>query len=402
MNHNNEHVQKNQKLAITAAYYLTFITLGLTIGAAGPVLPILAHNTGTTLDGISLIFVTNSLGYMAGTWLTGRMFDYFSGHTLLAVALVVVSAMLFILPVAPQLWLLAMVMAVIGIFQGTLDVSSNTLLIWLHGAKVGPFLNGLHFFFGVGALIAPIAVAQFTGPGGDIRWVYWLFALVNLPIALWIWSLPAPRAHQRSTSGESPRGPVPLPIMVLLMAFFFLYVGLEGGYGSWIYTYATTLKLADAAQAAYLTSTFWGAFTLFRLAGVWISTRISPARNLVINLCGAALGLALILLAPASQTALWLGTIVVGASIASTFPTMLTLADQRLHLTGSLTSWCYFGAGVGHMLLPWLIGQIFVPLGARSMMVFIMIDLLFNAIILALVLARTRDRSKVNPSQAGL
>ena len=400
MNLTSEQRPNNQKLAITAAYYLTFITLGLTIGAAGPVLPILAHNTGTTLDGISIIFVTNSLGYMAGTWLTGRLFDYFSGHTLLAVALVVVSAMLFILPIAPQLWLLALVMAVIGIFQGTLDVSSNTSLIWLHGAKVGPFLNGLHFFFGVGALIAPIVVAQFTGQGGDIRWVYWLFALVNLPIALWIWFLPAPRAPEHSNPGETPRGPIPLPIMALLMTFFFLYVGLEGGYGSWIFTYATTLHLADATQAAYLTSTYWGAFTLFRLAGVWISTRLSPGKNLIVNFCGAGVGLALILLAPASQTALWIGTIVVGASIASTFPTMLTLADQRLRLTGALTSWCYFGAGIGHMLLPWLIGQIFVPLGARSMMVFIMIDLLLNALILALLLARTRGKLANNTSPA--
>ena len=47
-----------------------------------------------------------------------------------------------------------------GVAEGALDVGGNTLLIWVHRHKVGPFMNGLHFFFGAGAFLSPIIIAQ--------------------------------------------------------------------------------------------------------------------------------------------------------------------------------------------------------------------------------------------------
>ncbi len=375
---------------VTAAYYAAFITLGMTVGLTGPVLPVLARHTGTALGGISVIFVTNSLGYMAGTFLSGRGYDRFRGHRLLAAAVALAGVALFFTPLLTSLWLLAFVMALLGFFQGVVDVGGNALLIWLHGPKVGPFMNGLHGFFGVGAFLAPIVVAQITGLTGDIHWVYWLFAIIDLPIALWILALPSPGARPPApAAGESKVRASPV-ILALLVAFFFLYVGQEAGYGNWIYSYALALKLADATRAAYLTSTFWGAFALFRLIGVWISTKTSPRNMLIGDYAGTAVGLSLVLLMPGAQWALWAGTVVVGASLASAFATMMTLAEQRLHLTGAVTSWCFVGSGVGFMILPWFIGQIFEPLGATSMMVFIMIDLVLNVLVFALLLRKSQ------------
>jgi MFS transporter, FHS family, Na+ dependent glucose transporter 1 len=383
--------EDSQKRITTVAYYVAFITLGLTVGATGPVLPTLAKHTHTALDGISLIFVTNALGYLAGSWIGGHAYDRIPGHLLMAVALVTTSIMLFFLPIISILWMLALLMAVLGFFQGSVDVGGNTLLIWLHGSQVGPFMNGLHFFFGFGAFVAPIVVAQITGLSGDIYWVYWLFAIVNIPIALWIWTLPSPKVPPKTTTADEPKVHASPFILASLVAFFFLYVGIESGYGNWIYTYAITLKMADATWAAYLTSTFWGAFTLFRLISVWISTKTSPQNILFANFAMSAVGLGLVLFMPGSQSALWAGTFILGAGIASIFPTMMTLIGQRMHLTGSITSWCFAGASVGHMTLPWLIGQIFEPLGATSMMVLLMIDLLLNVVILGLVLGKSKN-----------
>ena len=81
----------SQKHSITVAYYIAFITLGLTVGATGPVLPTLAKHTHTALDGISLIFVTSALGYMAGSWVVGHAYDRIPGHLLMAAALVITS-----------------------------------------------------------------------------------------------------------------------------------------------------------------------------------------------------------------------------------------------------------------------------------------------------------------------
>ena len=55
-----------QKYITTAAYYLAFILLGLTVAADGPALLKLAEHTSSTLDQISLIFFFGSLGYLLG------------------------------------------------------------------------------------------------------------------------------------------------------------------------------------------------------------------------------------------------------------------------------------------------------------------------------------------------
>jgi FHS family Na+ dependent glucose MFS transporter 1 len=390
MNPPSSHTENPQKIIITAAYYLALITLGLTVGAIGPVLPTLARHTGTALDGVSIIFVASSLGYLLGTWIGGRAFDRIRGHQLMAAVLFMTSVVLFFLPISSTLWVLAMVMALLGFFQGPVDVGANTLLIWLHGSKVGPFMNAMHFFFGFGAFVAPIVVAQVIRLSGDIHWVYWSFAIINIPIALWIWALPSPEVRTQASVASEPRVHALSSILVLLVVLFFLYVGLESGYGNWIYSYATALKLADATLAAYLTSTFWGAFTLFRLVGVWVSTRISPQNIIIGDFAGAGIALGLVLFMPTSQIALWAGTIILGASIASIFPTMLTLAEQRLHLTGSITGWFFVGASLGHMILPWIIGQFFEPLGAGSMMVFLLINLICFVLIFTLLLLKSK------------
>jgi FHS family Na+ dependent glucose MFS transporter 1 len=66
----------------------------------------------------------------------------------IAVALILLAICLALIPAIPLLWGLALIMVLLGGAEGSTDVGGNTLLIWLHGKKVPPFMNGLHFFFG--------------------------------------------------------------------------------------------------------------------------------------------------------------------------------------------------------------------------------------------------------------
>jgi FHS family Na+ dependent glucose MFS transporter 1 len=159
---------------------------------------------------------------------------------------------------------------------------------------------------------------------------------------------------------------------------FILYVGGEAGYGAWIYTYAFTLKFGTEVTAAYLTSAFWGSFTLGRLLGIWISTLAKPLTILLLDFAGCILSVGLILLLPQSSIALWTGTVLFGLAQASIFPTFLTLAEERMHITGTIAGLFLVGAGVGGMILPWLIGQAFVQVGATAMMVLIFIGVVLN------------------------
>ena len=175
----------NQRYVTTTAYYLAFILLGLTIAAEGPTLLKLAEHTSSALDQISSLFLFGSLGYLLGSYVGGRLYDRVPGHRFMAAVLIFLGIMVALVPLASSRWVLFTVALILGLFKGALDVGCNTLLLWVHNEAVGPFMNGLHAFFGVGAFIAPLIVARVIAATGDIYWVYWIFAIAALPLAIW-------------------------------------------------------------------------------------------------------------------------------------------------------------------------------------------------------------------------
>jgi FHS family Na+ dependent glucose MFS transporter 1 len=254
-------------------------------------------------------------------------------------------------------------------------------------------MNGMHLFWGIGSLAAPIVLALVFGATGTISWVYWSFALVMLPFAVWLWTLPSPSIRIESSSLD-PGERASLPLVGLFVAFFVFYVGAQFSYGSWIFTYTTTLNLATVTTADYLTSAFFGFFTIGRLLGVGVSGRMRSRTILYMDLLGCLLSMGVILLWSESFTALLIGTVGLGLSMASIFPTAMTFAEERLHLTGKVTSWFIIGGGIGGMFLSGLIGQLFEPVGPSVTMTIIFIAILIDLLVLVALTLRSEKRAR--------
>jgi fucose permease len=370
--HQTEEASKG-KIAATAGYYGAFISLGLVIASLGPTLPALAQNTGSSLGQISLLFTAQSLGYLLSALFGGRLYDRLPGHLVVVACLLLIGAMLALVPVIPVLWLLFAVFFVEGLAAGALDIGGNTLLVWFHRDRVGPFMNALHFFFGIGAMLAPIIIDALAGLSGDITWAYWTLALLALPAALWLLPWPSPAAPP-ATEKESAGGVKLVPVVLAALILFF-YVGAELGYGGWLYTYALTLGLGTETSAATLTSAYWGALTLGRLLCIPVSARVRPRWILTGSLLGGLLSVVLIGLWPGSPVALWAGTLGVGLFTGPVFATVMVLAGRHMRLTGQITGWIIVGSSLGGMSLPWLIGQLFEPTGPQSLLVAVSVSL---------------------------
>jgi FHS family Na+ dependent glucose MFS transporter 1 len=377
---------KLTKYIATIAYYLSFIIMGATTAASGPSLPSLAKNTSSALDQISLIFVFGSLGYLIGSYFGGRAYDRIPGHKLMAGVLLTLSIATALIPIARILGVLLLFMFLSGLATGVLDVGGNILLLWTHGENAGPFMNGLHFFFGVGSFTAPLLLAKVLLSTGNILWLYWTIAIACLPISIWLWFLPEPAVHMHTDERKDASFPV-IPVLFCVILFL-LYVGLELGFGNWVYTYAITLGLGTTITAAYLTSAFWGCFTLGRLIGVWVSTRARSQTILFMDLIGCGVSTIVIMAWKDSNFALWIGTIGLGLSMASVFPTIFMLAGERMKITGTITGWFLIGSGIGSMFLSWLIGQIFVLTGPKTMTTVLLVDIVGLIFILLLFASR--------------
>jgi MFS transporter, FHS family, Na+ dependent glucose transporter 1 len=378
-------IETRRRRLQTSAYFAAFVALGLTTGSLGPTLPGLAEQTRSRLDEISFLFMARSLGYMFGSFGGGKLFDKAPGNRVMGGALAVMAALMWIVPSMPMVWLLTAVLLALGAAEGALDVGGNTLLVWAHGEKVGPFMNGLHFFFGVGAFISPIIAAQAALlSNNSTALAYRALALLLLPAAVWVFRLPSPRAQ--SVSKDSAATGTDLKLVALIALFLFLYLGAEIGMGGWIFTYTVKLGLSGETGAAYLTSAFWGSLTLGRLFAIPLAARFRPRSILLMDLAGCIASVAIILLRAGSVVCLWIGACGMGLAMASIFPTIFSFAERRMAITGKVTGWFLVAASAGAMSAPWLIGQLFDPIGPRVMMVTILVDLALAAAIFAVLI----------------
>ena len=357
--------EKQQRILKTVFYYISFIGLGLASGVLGPSLLRLADNTSATIASISSVMLFHALGYMAGAVAGGRSYDRVAGHPVMSVMLVIIAVSLAFTPITQLLWVLVVLMFVLGVSQGALDVGGNTLLVWVHGSKVGPFMNGLHLFFGVGAFMSPILVAQAMRIQDNLNWAYWGMALFMLIPAVGFAVVKSPPRKAESDEVGKTGGRSNKLMLGMIVVFYLFYVGMEVGFTGWIFTYATTSNLLAEVSAAYATSLFWGTFTLGRLLSIPIAIKLRSRQILAIDLLGCFASILILLIWPGSVTALWVSIAGTGFFAASIFPTMITFAENRMHLTGKTTSLFFVGASTGGMFFPWLIGQSYARVGPR-------------------------------------
>jgi FHS family Na+ dependent glucose MFS transporter 1 len=392
---------KSEKMGRTASYYISYIALGLAAAVLGPTLPSLAEQTQSQLSQISFLFTAHSLGYLIGSYQGGRLYDRMPGHPVMVVAVFLMAIMLLFVPVVPSVWLLALVIVVVGLAGSTLDVGGNVLLVWVHGRDVGPFMNGLHFFFGLGAFLSPIIVAQAISLTNGISWAYWALALIMVPggILLLRWSSPqAPGPASQPGEGSSAEDQAAgaskreTLTVVFVALFLLLNVGAELGFGGWVYTYALAMNLGTVTTAAYLTSIFWGALTVGRLISIPLALRFRPRTVLLWDMIGCLVSMVILLAGSESWLATSIGAAGLGLSMASVFPTTISLAERRVTVTGRVTGWFVIGASLGSMFLPWLIGQLFDSAGPEVAMIIIMIDLVLALAVFGILILYSRPK----------
>lgn len=387
---------RRRELGTFLTYGVCFISLGLSMSALGPTLPYLAEQVHVSLAQISFLFTASSLGYLVGSSGGGRLYDHFKSHRIMLAALGLMVVAGVLIPLVPSFYLLLAVMFLFGLGQGSVDVGANVNVLWLFQERVGPYMTALHFFFGVGAFLSPIIITHVMRlAGGAITWPFWVLAMLFLPGFLGLLIFPSPENPEKETESEGHQK-VNLKLVIPMMLLFFLYVGVEAGYGGWIYTYATTTGIATEVGASYMNSLFWGALTVGRLITIPLSRKIKPAKILIGNFVLMILFLVVILIWPVNPVMVWIASAGLGLAVSSVFPTLLALAETRMKITGAVTGMFFFGSSLGGTLIPMLLGQIFEYVGAYQIMQTLLGGACLGLIVLIVViLASNRAGEKV-------
>jgi FHS family Na+ dependent glucose MFS transporter 1 len=148
--------------------------------------------------------------------------------------------------------------------------------------------------------------------------------------------------------------------------FLFVYVGAELGFGGWIHTYAGDVGFSDGGATA-ITAAFWASFSIGRVISIGLAHRLTSWTILVWSCwIGLAGGVALVA-GDGEPAAVWTATVVLGLALAPQFAMAIAYAGEREPVSGATAARLIAAAGLGGLVLPWVVGQVLDAHGPAGM-----------------------------------
>ncbi|MBI5548273.1 MAG: MFS transporter [Deltaproteobacteria bacterium] len=363
--------------------YLAFISLGLPDTVPGVAWPSIRATFGLSPAGLGAMLGTGMCGYFLSGLVAGRLVRTFGVGTLLVMSTGLVTVGLAGYALAPDWLLFLPFAALIGLGSGAIDTALNGYAARHLGVR---HLNWLHACWGIGATLGPVIMTSVLVSGLSFRAGYALLGAALGAMAL------AFALTRRSWEDEAPLIPPSPAVAVaqsaaaarlsgpekrsegwvalhrgrvwLQISLFFVYTGLETTAGQWCFTVLRETHGLGVEAAGAWTSAYWGSLLAGRVVLGLLINRIGPDLLLRITTVTAlvgALGFTM-----SSGLVGRLGIVLLGASLAPLYPTLMARTPERLgpsattHAIGFQVSAATLGAGA----VPAAVGLWVAPAGA--------------------------------------
>lgn len=348
--------------------------------------PQIRDQFGRSNGELAVLAATYGIGRLATSGFGGaalRRASY-ARATVAAGGAVAVAVGLFAL--APFWWAVVAAAATVGLASGLLDALGARFLA-VHGQVTSAGL--VTGSYGVGATLGPALVAV----TGVWRWSFGAAALTALTVAVvvsrssvvWPGGLDAPQSRRPKRSHEPKGSMAPL---VLSLALFFTFVGVEVTAGQWLATYLEDGRHVGGRTAGLAVSAFWAGVTIGRL--VLARLRLGRAA-LVVAASGCALLLSSVSIAP---TVVLAGvTLLAGMALSPTIPTLFAHTAERVgpDRAPMVSGWQLIAANLGGISLPVLTGILIGTVGDGAPIVVLVLVVLAG---IALLLASYRQHPR--------
>ena len=365
------------------AYLIGFLLIGVALSLGGPALSHLRDRVQTSDGGIAWVFVGQSAGYIAGSVFAGHGLDSSRGHRRWVAAMALSTASIALIALAPSLLLLVLAFAVLGLACGLSDVSGNTLVMWSRPDGPGQLLNALHLCFALGAMVTPILVNRSLHLFDSVWGVALPMAALTVVCASLMLPHPSPARTRLATVARSHAGGARAIHVAVICAFFFAYVAMETGFVNWIHTYVEQIGYGDAGTATGVTSMFGFGFALGRVLAIWTARHVTPGWTVAIATGMSVVASVLFLVFDGPGPMLWIVTLLFGLSVAPQYASMLAFAESHLALSGRNTSAIVAASGIGGLLMPFVVGQLFDRVGPQSLPPTVLVLALLTAAVAA-------------------
>ncbi|KZS91214.1 MFS general substrate transporter [Sistotremastrum niveocremeum HHB9708] len=357
-----------------AAVCFSFFLMGWNDGATGPLLPTIQRFYKVDFAIVSLLFLSNSIGFIVGALSNIKLSDKIGfGKTFVAATIALIIGYtvqasgppfpLFAIGYALNGWGLAIYNA-----QGNMYVTSMPNSAFRLGFA--------HASYGTGALVVPLAATQFAQMP---RWQFYYLtslglALINCLLLILVFRFQryedllgqtgqAPIEQSAASQGSIFKRMLTLKPMHTLAFWALVYTGTEVTIGGWINTYLQGLRGAGPS-AGYVSSGFWGGLTIGRVAFIWFGERRVMHAYMLIAIC---LEITVWRIPSLLENAIAVS--LVGLFLGPMYPIAMRSAGStipRSLLSGAIGWVAGFGQ-TGSALLPFLTGTLANKFGISSL-----------------------------------
>lgn len=405
---------------------LSYLVIGVAHVVGGSILEQLIDHYGLTYKDGGQWIMNQFLGFLVGVLLAPSIAARIGkrGAVLLAVGLLTLSEAAYSL-LLPWGWMLA-IGPMAGFGFGMTEAVVGALIIDMAKNGKAAAMSRLETFFGVGALLIPIAAAyliqqsvwQISFPilaaMAGITFVLWLtMSFGELDDQLGFISHAAAEQGKPDDFAESyaasaseatvffgyPRKA--LPFLLLSALFFMIYVGMEMSFSNYLPSILIIRSGVEESGATAVLSLFWGTMVLGRLFAGVLADRMGYSRYLFIATAGASV--VFVLMAVMGQLS-WILALVAlsGLFFSGIFGIALVYTNELIPgMTERTTSLLVACGGLGGAVFPRVTGWFMDQYNVQSTLWYISVLVVLMLLLLAAMLVLGRRQAQRVPFVLG-
>ncbi|MCR8660435.1 MFS transporter [Paenibacillus endoradicis] len=389
---------------------LSYLVIGIAHIIGGSILEQLVTHYNVTYASGGQWIMNQFLGFLVGVLLgptlssrLGKRFTIVVAMGALTVAEALYSMLL------PWDWML-IVAPLAGFGFGMIESVVGALVIELYKDSKATAMSKIETFFGIGALIIPLAAA-FLIRNHIWEWSFpILTAISGITLLLWLSlsfgkniddQLAQPTKAQRKEASVTLKyTSKAIPFLIIAMAFFFLYVGMEMSFSNYLPSILIERTPLSESSAAGMLSLFWGFMVIGRMFCGILADRYGYIRYLVISMCGAVIafiGIAIF----EGTTAILIMTAISGLSFSGVFGIGLVYVNSCISgMTERTTSLLVACGGIGGALFPKLTGFVMDNyfVSATLSLIACIVAVMLVCMVAMMLVGRNRDLQQVTNS----
>ncbi len=363
--------------------YLTYLScftvliFAMVLTVISPLIMEIARSFELDIGGVGIIFTYTFIGLTLFVPVGGYIADRIGKKKVLNIAVAGISLALTAFFTASDFLTLCIASIFIGGFGGIIESMASAFLHDINPEKPEYYVNMVQIFFGIGAVIGPLAVGQAILSGFTWRNCYAVLTLVMAVVALiFIFSFYDEQRTKANIGIKKIVKPNIKPMeliknkyFILLCLSMFFYTGSEVGAWGWMCTYLETGFMFTADKSTLAVSLFWIALTVGRVLCGMLTLKFKPVK-IVIMLAFSSAIFTLLSAFVRSDFGIYFAVIAMGFAFSSQYPLIVSYAGNLFKSsTGTVFSLMVACSGVGNMLVPYLMGLTGEAVGMAASMI---------------------------------